>query len=85
MRGILIGSQEGDWEALFIDGKLIDQGHSLGEGTPAKFWLDIAHDHKLRATDLYSCEVDDEDEEQLQQYGLFPQEFNVEKYITDDN
>ena len=80
MKATIIGTQEGDWEALFIDGVLIAQGHSLGEGDPARFWLDIAQTHGVKAEDVTSVETDDEDEELLMAYGQFSEDFNISKY-----
>ena len=36
---ILLHSKDGDWEGLFINGQLIDEGHELGEGRKEYFWL----------------------------------------------
>lgn len=69
---IMLSSLEGDWEGLFIDGKLISQEHHLGEGRPQRFWLDIATKYGVSGDDLKRMEVTDEDNEDLCDRGDFP-------------
>lgn len=79
-KGIVISTQCGDWEALFIGNELISQGHHLGEGQPAKFWMDIANKYELTSDDIANVETNNEDEEMLMGAGRFEQGFDIEKY-----
>ena len=62
-----------DWEGLFIDGKLVSEGHHLGEGQPGRFWLDIGKRYDIDGSDLKSMGVTTEDDDMLMSAGSFPQ------------
>ena len=49
---LILNSEEGDWEGLFIDGELIDQGHTLGEGNSATYLLEKAEEYKFTSKDI---------------------------------
>jgi hypothetical protein len=36
MEVVFVSSPDGDWEGLYIDGKLVDQGHSLNPHSVAE-------------------------------------------------
>lgn len=76
-RAVLLHSQDGDWEGLFINGKLISEGHQLGEGRKETFWLDIGAKYQISGADLAVKEVDDIDGEQLSDSGNFPLSLDV--------
>jgi hypothetical protein len=69
---IRLFSQSGDWEGLFVDGNLVDEGHTLGEGTAPQFWMDIAHRYGVKGSDLTDKEVTYEDNAYLYRCGRFP-------------
>lgn len=74
---LILSSQSGDWEGLFIDGNLIDEGHKLGGSShPSVYWLDMSELHKFKSDDLNFKEVTDEDEEYLCNCGSFPINLN---------
>lgn len=68
---IVLNTQCGDWEGLFINGVLISEGHTLGEGNQKKFWLKVFKQYNVDdITEKYLC---DEDDEFLNDVGSFPQ------------
>jgi len=69
---ILLHSKDGDWEGLFINGQLIDEGHELGEGRKEYFWLNIGAKYQITGDDLVTMEVAAEDDNQLADLGTFP-------------
>ena len=69
-RAIVLSSD--DWEGLFIDGKLVSEGHHLGEGRPGNFWLDIGRKYDIDGSDLKEMEVTPEDDDELMDAGSFP-------------
>jgi len=71
-KAILIHSQDGDWEGLFINGKLIGEGHQLGEGRKEYFWLNIGAKYGITGDDLIIKEIEDIDEDYLSTSGKFP-------------
>lgn len=72
----LLSSQCGDWEGLYLDGVLIEEGHQIGEGSFREFWLDLARDHDVSSEDLVIFEVDDVDDRFLYKHGTFPNDIN---------
>lgn len=71
-RILVLSTQSGDWEGLFVDGVLIEEGHHLGEGTPAEFWIEKSKEYSFESKDIVYHEVNDEDEEFLDSWGRFP-------------
>jgi hypothetical protein len=69
---LILNSQSGDWEGLFIDGTLIDEGHHLGEGKSLMFLLEKAEEYNFTSKDVRFMETTDEDEDYLSCHGDFP-------------
>lgn len=72
---LVLSSSSGDWEGLFIDGNLIDEGHKLGGGEHAAiYWLNMSEKHSFKANDIRfaSVEYESEDDEYLDSAGSFP-------------
>lgn len=76
-RVVILTTQSGDWEGIFIDGKRIDEGHTLGEGNSRTFLLKMSEKYKFTSNDVIECEINDDDEEKLQKYGQFPKELST--------
>ena len=74
MKALILRTQEGDWEGLYIGSVLVDEGHKLGEGNQEKFWLDIAENHGVTSADLTILELTDEDDKETTDSGNFPRE-----------
>ena len=75
-RVVILSSQEGDWEVLYIDGKSVEQGHTLGEGDSQLFLLRKAKEFDFTIDDVFTDTVNDEDEEYLPSGGWFPEELS---------
>lgn len=73
---LVLSSQSGDWEGLFVDGVLRDEGHTLGEGDSKRYWIGIALEYNIDPEELITKEVVDADEEYLYAYGRFPKELS---------
>lgn len=71
-RIIILKTQSGDWEGLFIDGELIDEGHHLGEGKQILYLLTQSEKYKFTSKDVCFETLNDEDEEITSEYGNFP-------------
>lgn len=71
-RVLVLSTQSGDWEGLFIDGVLISEGHHLGEGRPAEFWINKSKEYSFESKDIVHREINDEDEDLLSGWGNFP-------------
>lgn len=57
----VLTTQDGEWSALFIDGKLIDQDEILGEGDAIRYWVNLAVLHNFTGDDIafhYMCDAD---------------------------
>ena len=68
MKVILIGTQSGDWEGLYINGKLVEQGHNIDR-------MDLLHyadQFKFIAADVTLPDLNDEDEETTMACGCLP-------------
>ena len=76
-KALILQSQEGDWEGLFINGELVDEGHTLNQGThPFIYCLQIAEKYGVVSTDVEIKYTLDEDEEYLMSYGRFPKQLS---------
>jgi hypothetical protein len=71
MKVVVLSSQSGDWEGLFIDGVLIDEGHELGDGYRF-YWMQKSEQYGFKWVDISDEIVNDEDEEYLCDIGNFP-------------
>jgi len=70
-RVVILSSQEGDWEGFFLDGKLIDEGHKLGEGRSSTYLMEQGEKYGFRSVDIIHSEVNNIDEEMLSRRGSF--------------
>jgi hypothetical protein len=77
MRALLLRTQDGDWEALYIDKELISQAHTVGEGERHFIWRKC-HEAGITPDDLVEKELDDEDEDYAMMCGNMPE--NIDKY-----
>lgn len=72
-RIIILKSQDGDWEGLYVDGNLIEEGHILGEGNNRMFLLEQAEKFNFTSKDVEWIEVNNEDDFDLLSFGSFPE------------
>ena len=74
-KAILI--QADDWEGLFIDGVLIEQGHTLNQGySRVKHFINLAKTHNFDVEELEEVWVQEVDEDYLYAHGGFPKNLN---------
>lgn len=71
-KAILLRTRDGDWEGLYINGVLIDQGHRMGEGSPEDFWLDISAEYSINSSHLIIKELTEEDDAKCNDSGVLP-------------
>lgn len=70
-KAILIQAE--DWEGLFVDGTLVDEGHTLNEGmSRVKYFIKLAKHHNFDLDELKEVYIDERDEEKLNDIGCFP-------------
>jgi len=72
---VLVSSIDGEWEGLYIDDRLIDEGHKLGDGNYREFWLSIAHNFGIRSEDIAHIELNSSDNKELSEVGNLPAKF----------
>ena len=64
-----------DWEGLYIDGKLKDEGHTLNEGEDrAIYFAKLAIKYDFELSDLKHRDLYDEDKKHLNEYGNLPKD-----------
>lgn len=83
-RVVILQSQEGDWEGLYVDGKCISQSHTLGEGDGKLFLLRKAKEFSFTIDDVIVKYVNNDDEEMLQDGGMFPENLDELKGTYND-
>lgn len=81
--------QGDDWEGLYVDGKLIEEGHTLNQGySRIKYLSQLAKKYKFALDDVKEQYLEDEDlewmaEECLSGFPEYISEFRY-KYPTED-
>lgn len=86
MKRVQIILTQGDWEGLYIDGKLIYQGHSLGEGDWRLFMLRMAEQYNFTSADVEEGQLEEWcDEDVTARTGRLPDSLSeLEAYGEDD-
>ena len=69
-----------DWEGLYVDGKLIEEEHSLGE-SDILFLLKLSEELGFTSDDITLKNIIEDDERELVQVGSFPQKLSELKGI----
>jgi len=72
MKVLILSGQ--DWQGLYINGNLIDEGHVLGEGGATTYLLEKSEEYNFTSKDVKQSYVTDEDEQYLMEFGCFPSE-----------
>lgn len=83
-RVVILSDQDGDWEALYIDGKLIDEGHTLGEGNHRIYLLEQSEKYNFKSKDIIEDAVNDIDNEMVMDRGNFPKSLDELNGIYDE-
>jgi hypothetical protein len=70
-----------DWQGLFVDGKLIDEGHTLGEGLGILVYLqEKADEFNFNLKEIKQAWVTEEYEEYLYDMGSFHKDLKDVQY-----
>jgi hypothetical protein len=76
-KALILLAQEGDWEGLFINGELVQEGETFWEGThPFIYILRIAEKYSLLSEDITVEYLSCEDDEYLTSVGRFPKQLS---------
>lgn len=75
MRALIISSQSGNWEGLFVDGNLKKQGHLIDRMDLLK----MSEQFGFKSSDIEFHDTDDIDEEDLMYCGIFPNKIDMLK------
>jgi hypothetical protein len=67
MKVINLHSQSGDWEALYVNGEMIAEGHRINRHE----WLVYAEIYKYTSMDIKSKTLSNNDDEDTQSFGSF--------------
>lgn len=70
-RIVCLSTQCGDWEALYVNDELIEEGHHLGEGRAKEFWFKMYKKYDFEPSEIEYKELNDVDEEFAMRYGSF--------------
>lgn len=83
MNVIILQTQEGDWEGLFINGNCVEQDHKLGQGwNMFSYVLNISEKYNFTSQDIKGIyTVVDEDEDFLMGHGRFPSKLSELKGV----
>lgn len=78
-KAILIGSE--DWEGLYVNGKLVEEGHTLNQGyNRINYFKKLAKKYNFSLDELESGYVTPEYGEELEDIGSFPTDITEVKY-----
>ena len=74
---VIVTSQEGDWEGMYIDGEVVFQSHKI---TRMEF-AELTQNNDIMVGDIIEFEVSDMDDIELRENGRFPDK--LENFLTD--
>lgn len=78
--------QTDDWEGLFVNGELVQEGHTLNEGTSrTKYFSKLASKYNFQLSSLIESYVNDEYDEVLCNRGCFDKNIENVGYIIDED
>ena len=66
----------GSHEALYVNGQLLRDEHTIGEGDPISFWIDFAYEYNVRSEDIKQRYLTDEDDNNVRMEGCWPEYIN---------
>jgi hypothetical protein len=82
-RVVILSTQDGDWEGLYIDGQLIDEGHTLGQGHSKTYLLRMSEEYKFTSKDIIYAELIHEDNDEANDDGCFKKSLSEFKGVYD--
>ena len=73
--------QSDDWEGLFVNGKLVQEGHTLNEGTSRiKYFNKLSEKHNFNIKEMEEYYVTEDYENYLYDNGCFPKLLSEVEY-----
>ena len=69
---VLILDSNDYWQGIYIDGNLIDEGHSLGGGQPQIYLLKKSEEYGFSSSDVSFKWLSDKDDQYLSEQGGLP-------------
>ncbi len=80
---LIIGAE--DWEGLFVNGMLVDEGHTLNEGESRKKYLSgICKKYGVTLDEIKEGYVTDDYNDKLNDYGSFDLNLSDVGYETEE-
>lgn len=80
-KAILLQSSSESWEGLFVNGKLVEEGHTLNQGySRVKYFKDLAKKYGFSLDELEEYTVTDEYDEKLCDCGGFDKDIASVSY-----
>jgi len=76
MNVIIINTQSGDWEAIYINGDFIEEGHEIDRMK----LLELSREYNFGMESIQLTELDDEDEDVVARHGNMEGVINISKY-----
>lgn len=85
-KAILLQSSSESWEGLFVNDKLVEEGHTLNQGySRIKYFRDLAKKYEFSLDDLEEYTVTDEYDERLCDRGGFDKNLSEVDYDPVEN
>lgn len=79
-KAILLWSD--DWEGLYVNGKLVDEGHTLNEGVSrTKYFVKLALLYNFVLEDMQEILICETDDINTKDSGSFPK--NIDEFVGD--
>jgi len=72
---VILRTKEGDFEAVYVDGILIESGHKLDD---PRFWWNMGATYGELGK-LFFSELSDDDDKWVMDYGYFPLNLHILK------
>ena len=77
-KAILLKSD--DWEGLYVNGELAEEGHTLNQGySRIQHFIKLSKMHNFNLEDMKEVDLNQEDIEKTEDYGSFPD--NISDFI----
>jgi hypothetical protein len=77
---LILNTSDG-YEALYVNGELIDEGNPLGEGDSDLYLVRKCEEFKVKSKDIIMHSLTDIDDNHIMDVGGFPQKLS---YLTGD-
>lgn len=81
-KAILLMSNEDEWEGLYINGKLVKEGHTLNEGeNRIKYFTKLSKQYNFDLDNMKQLYLEEDDDAYTMETGCFP--VNIEEFLSD--